>query len=381
MIYIPLSYVKSDMVLAKDVPAPSGLYALLSRGQIMTPGIIAKLRLHEIDGVYVESEISEDVVPEHLIEPHERRRILSDVRTIYNSFFNKRYIQLSDLDSSKKLAEQLVDTILERDDILLDVIEIKSYDNYTYSHCLNVSMLSVLIAKQIGFSHNRLTDIALCGLMHDIGKIDIPINIINKPGPLSYEEYELIKTHPQNGLERMRKCYNISREVLSGIQCHHEKYSGGGYPYGYKGESIPLFARILAIADVYDALTSRRSYRKAWLPCEAIQYIISQSDVLFDPSLVQSFLRTVCAYPTGTIVELSDGSVAIVSKNHPENVLRPTVRLIECSDLGTAGTEINLCEDTSYLNITVKSALGAFGDEIRSLPDKIFKHEEADNAI
>ena len=103
--------------------------------------------------------------------------------------------------------------------------------------------------------------------------------------------------------------------------------------------------------------------------------------MLFDPNLVQSFLRTVCAYPTGTIVELSDGSVAIVYQNHPDNVLRPTVRLIESSPLGPVGTEINLCEDTSYLNITVKSSLGAFGDETRQLPDTIFKHEEADNAI
>lgn len=379
MLYIPLSYVKPDMILARDVPAPNGLFALISKGQVLTPSIIRKLRLHEIDGIYVESEISDDIEPIYFIEPQERRRMLADVRTAYTNFFNQKYISPNVLESTKKLAQNLVEKILERDELLLDIIEIKSYDNYTYSHSMNVSMLSVLIAKQIGFSLNRLTDVALCGLMHDIGKIDIPINIINKRGPLSYDEYELVKSHPQIGVERMRKCYNISREVLAGIQCHHEKYCGDGYPYGYKGESIPLFARILAIADVYDALTSQRSYRKAWHPCDAIQYIIAHADVQFDPCLVQNFLHVVCAYPTGTIVNLSNGSLAIVVKNHPENVLRPTIRLVETCSLGAVDTEINLCEDLNSLSVTIISTLGAAADEGGALPDGIFKRDTKDD--
>lgn len=380
MLYIPLTYVKPGMVLAKDVSAPSGLFALIAKGQVLTPRIIDKLRLHEIDGIYIESAIGSDIQPECYIETAERRRILADIRTVYTSYFNQQYISPTVLESTKKLAYDLVEKILERDEFLMDVIDIKSYDNYTYTHSMNVSILSVLIAKQLGFSVNRLTDIALCGLMHDIGKIDIPINIINKRGSLSHEEFELVKSHPQNGVERMRKCYHISREVLLGIQCHHEKFGGGGYPNSHKGEDIPLFARILAIADVYDALTSHRSYRSAWLPSDAILYIISQADVLFDPSLVQNFLHVVCAYPIGSIVNLSDGSMAIVTKNHPPNVLRPTVRLVENCDLGPADMDINLCEDMEYLHITIVSTLGALGDEGSELPGALFRQDSASDA-
>ena len=157
----------------------------------------------------------------------------------------------------------------------------------------------------------------------------------------------------------MRKCYNISREVLEGIQCHHEKFDGSGYPYKYRGERIPLFARILSLADVYDALTSQRSYRGAWLPCDAIEYIMAQADIQFDREIIRHFLHIVCAYPTGTIVRLSDGSLAVVVSNHPENVLRPTVRLMNDCSLGKKMEDINLLEDPKFLNITVSAMLGS----------------------
>ncbi|NLH01164.1 MAG: hypothetical protein GX488_04560, partial [Clostridiales bacterium] len=172
-------------------------------------------------------------------------------------------------------------------------------------------------------------------------------------------------------VERLRKCYTISREVLQGIQSHHEKVDGSGYPYGYSGKHIPFFGRVLAVSDVYDALTSNRSYRKAWLPNEAMEYIIAASDLHFDHDMVQVFMHLVCAYPSGTIVKLSDGSTALVIRNHSENVLRPKVRLIEDSPLGKKGTEIDLYEDIGSLSLTVKSVLGGnYGDSFE-LPNSM----------
>ena len=360
MLYIPLAYVKPDMVLAADIPAPNGLFSLLMKGQVLTMALIAKLYSFEVDGVYVESELGEGIEPESLLEQTDRRRIMTDLRSAYVS---QPHISPAMAESTKSLATSIVDKLLDREDILMDVMEIKSYDNYTYSHSMNVCILSVLIGRQYGLSLNRLTDIALCGLLHDIGKVDIPIEIINKRGPLTNDEFEIVKAHPSLGVERLRKCFNISREVLEGIQCHHEKFDGTGYPYKYKGERLPLFVRILSVADVYDALTSQRSYRGAWMPCDAIEYIMAQSDIQFDNEIVQCFLRIVCAYPTGTIIRLSNGCLAVVVKNHPENVLRPRVRLAEDCALGKKLDEIDLLDDPRYLSITVAAMLGAATDD------------------
>ncbi len=363
MLYIPLAYVKPDMVLAQDIPAPNGLFFLLMKGQVLTAALIAKLYSYEIDGIYADSELAKDIEPGSLLDQSDRRRIMTDLRTAYLSITSQPYVSPEMAECTKALAADIVDKLLEREDILMDVIEIKSYDNYTYSHSMNVCILSILIGREYGLSLNRLTDVALCGLLHDIGKVDIPIEIIGKRGPLTNEEFEIVKAHPSLGVERLRKCFNISREVLEGIQCHHEKYDGTGYPYKYKGKRMPLFARILAVADVYDALTSQRSYRGSWMPCDAIEYIMAQAGIHFENDIVSSFLRIVCPYPAGTVVCLSEGSLAVVVKNHPENVLRPIVRLMEDGPLGNKQDDIDLLADKRYLEISITTMLGSAPDQ------------------
>lgn len=368
MIYIPLSSARPGMKLAKSVSSPNGLFALLQDGEVLSDRYIKRLEAYDIDGIYVEMEGTEGIEPKSVISPKVKQAMTSEFRTIYSSFFNRPSISSSSVSSTKKIAGMIVDNVLNCEEHLMDMMEIKSYDNYTYSHSLNVGILGTMIASEVGITRNRLEDLALCALMHDIGKIDIPIEIINKNGPVTPEEFDVIKAHPQKGVERLRKCYNLSTEVLPGIMSHHEKVDGSGYPYGYEGRQIPLFGRILAVADVYDALTSQRSYRKAWHPKEALEYIIAGSDSQFDCDLVQVFSRLICVYPTGAIIKLSDGSTAVVVKNHSENIFRPCVRLLEDSPCGEKGTEIDLLEDTDYLHMTIISVLGASDDESFDLP-------------
>ena len=355
MVYIPLSRVSPGMVLAKSVSAPSGLFALLQDGEILSAQYIKRLATCDIDGVYVEMEGTEGIEPKSIISPKAKREITKEFRSLYNNYFNKPFISSSNVSSTKQIAAKIVDNILNRDEHLLDMIEIKSYDNYTYSHSLNVGILSAMLAEEIGFSRSRLEDLALCALMHDIGKIDIPIQIINKNGAVTSAEFDVIKTHPLKGVERMRKCYNLSSEVLPGILSHHEKVDGSGYPYGRTSTEIPLFGRILSVADVYDALTSQRSYRKAWHPKEALEYIIAGSDTQFDCDLVNVFSHLISLYPTGTLVKLSDGATAVIVENHAENIFRPRIRLLDDSPLGPKGYEIDLLNDTGYLHVTIIS--------------------------
>ncbi len=346
------------MKLAKSIPSSIGYFSLLKCGEVLTTPLIKKLQEHGVDGVYIELVGSEDIEPTPVLEPELRQQITNEFRGLYANYLTRPCISYTAVESTRKIAETIVDSVLGRDEYLVDIMEIKGYDSYTYSHSMNVGILSILLASEMGINRNRLEDIGLCALMHDIGKVDIPIQIINKNGPVTDSEFAIIKTHPEKGVERLRKCFNVSHEVLQGVQCHHEKMDGTGYPFGYKGSHIPVFGRVLSVADVYDALTSQRSYRKAWLPNEAIEYIVAKSDSQFDRDFVNQFMHIVCAYPAGSVVQLSDGSPAIVVKNFSENVLRPQVRLLDATDLGPQGTEINLLEDRNALHLTVKSVLG-----------------------
>lgn len=360
MIYIPLSCARPGMTLAMSISAPNGLYSFLEKGQVLTAPLLIKLLARNIDGIYIEAEGSEDIEPKSAIRPEVRRKLTFEFRSLYISYFDRPFISSTAVEATKDMAAAVVDSVLGRDEFLDDIVEIKSYDNYTYSHSLNVCILSIMLASELGITRNRLEDLALCALMHDIGKIDIPIEIINKNGPVTDPEFAIIKTHPEKGVEKLRKCYNISHEVLQGILGHHEKFDGSGYPYGNCGKQISLFARILAVADVYDALTSQRSYRQAWLPNEALEYISAEADTQFDYDIVSPFMHLVCAYPTGTMVVLSDGSPAIVIKNRPENVLRPKVRMLSDTPLGPKGTELDLFEDQRYFHLTIVSMYNKF---------------------
>lgn len=374
MIYVPLSNAQPGMKLAKSIPSSIGYFSLLKCGEVLTAPLIKRLQEHGIDGVYIELAGSEDIEPAPILEPEVRQQITNEFRNLYANYLTCPCISYKAVESTRKIAETIVDSVLGRDEYLVDIMEIKGYDSYTYSHSLNVGILSILLASEMGIDRNRLEDIGLCALMHDIGKVDIPIQIINKKGPVTDSEFAIIKTHPEKGVERLRKCFNVSHEVLQGVQCHHEKVDGTGYPCGYKGTHIPMFGRVLAVADVYDALTSQRSYRKAWLPNEAIEYIVAKSDSQFDRDFVKPFMHIVCAYPAGSVVQLSDGSPAVIVKNFSENVLRPQVRLLEATDLGPQGTEINLLEDRDALHLTVKSVLG--GTDGFTLPTSVTRQTQ-----
>ena len=370
MIYVPTHFLKPGMVLAKDISAYGSMFALLVQGQTLNETLIRRLVDAEIGGAYVESAIASDIDPVEILEPAYKKKVICDLKNIFDDCERTNTLSKHALNHSMHLAEDLVMSILHQDVFLVDVVTIKDYDNYTYSHCVYVAMLCVLIGVQLKYNQKQLNELALCGLMHDIGKVDIPLEIINKPTRLTDAEFEEIKTHPLRSIERLRHNQNLTQRVFNGISCHHEKYDGTGYPFGLKGDKIHIYARILALADVYDALTSDRSYRRAWMPAEALEYMMAQSNVHFDHELLQCFLRTVAAYPLGSVVSLSNGAVGIVIQNNPENTLRPKVRILHGSAGLKKGDEIDLMTDLRYLSVVVSGTLGS--SEISELPKELF---------
>jgi len=205
--------------------------------------------------------------------------------------------------------------------------DLKSYDEYTYHHSLSVALLSIATGQVMGLNAKELQNLGRCALLHDMGKQSIPLEIINKAGKLTNEEFAIVKSHPTSGAATLKQKAIGNIDLWNGVMFHHEKYNGSGYPKGLLKNEIPLFSRIIAVADVYDAVTSYRSYRTPMTPDAAYELICSEVGTAFEYDIVKAFAKRLVLYPTGTPVELSDKRWGIVVES--ENAMRPVVKILE----------------------------------------------------
>ncbi len=233
-----------------------------------------------------------------------------------------------DTKSSREVATQLVAEIMKTPDAVMNLIDIKSFDDYTFTHNINVSTISVIIGQSMGLPQSDLIELGMGSLLHDVGKLKVSLSILNKEGKLTEGEFAEMKRHPQFGYEILCKSGEISERSRMVALQHHEKFQGRGYPKGLKGKDISLFARICSIADVYDALTTDRPYRVALTPYDAIKIVMSGADNQFDPNVLGSFVRRFSLYPSGSLVVLNDGSVGLVLRTNPAAVVRPVIKIL-----------------------------------------------------
>lgn len=353
MLFITKKHLKPGMILAKDIVLYNNENfnsLLLRRGQVLNNTFIKKIIYHNIEGAYIESNAFIDIDVESYIDDKLKAQSLSNIKDVYYDFqVSSGKVNNLSLKKMTSIVDKLINELLFKDDLTYNVIDFKNYDTYTFQHCLNVAMLSISTGISLGLAESELHDLGLAGLFHDIGKMTIPVEILNKPSALNKEEYELIKTHPTNAVNQLRNI--VPGNVLIAIESHHEKLDGTGYPYGRTSKQISYLAKILAICDVYDALTSDRPYRKAAFPNEVIEYIMGCADNHFDFDILNHFLKIIVAYPVGTFVKLSNGKLAVVIKNYTENIMRPLIRIIKPD--GTVGEDIDLLYDTNYMSVTI----------------------------
>ena len=232
-----------------------------------------------------------------------------------------RSLQELNLEKAIEFAEKIVDQILEAKTVSLDLMDMRSFDDYTYRHSVNVAVLSTVIAMGMGYGREDLIDLCVSAVFHDLGKMLIDKDILNKPGKLNCQEMEAMKQHPQFSYDMLSEKWNIPARVRLGALCHHENEDGSGYPKGLTGEKIHPFAKIIHVTDVYDALSSRRPYKEACSFSEALEYLMGGCGTMFDKEVVEAFLNYVPVYPRGSMVELSDGREALVVENYPRNLL------------------------------------------------------------
>jgi HD-GYP domain-containing protein (c-di-GMP phosphodiesterase class II) len=221
-----------------------------------------------------------------------------------------------------------VDSVSRNASALLALSKLRTKDDYTFSHCLNVATAAVIFAKHLGYSGIELHTIGLAGFFHDLGKMEIPLEILNSPRRLTAEEFAVMREHPTIGYKHLNKIPDLSDLVIRGALEHHERINGKGYPDGKKGEEISLAGKILAVVDVYDALSSRRVYKDPMAPHSALGLLYGMRGEDFVPELVERFIQCVGIYPPGSLVQLSSEHLAVVSQVDPEEPLRPQLILV-----------------------------------------------------
>ena len=227
----------------------------------------------------------------------------------------------------------LITSVNHNENILHTLLTLKSYDVYTYTHSLNLAALGVLMGKAFDHSKEEMEFLGMAGMLHDVGKCLLPKEILNKPGPLTPEEFQAMRSHPLLGFEYVKKQADIPREVLPGILDHHERIDGKGYPRGLSGAAIARDSSLLSIIDIYDALTSDRVYRGRMSPYLALRTLFAMRDQAFPAGLVERFIKCMGIYPASCLVQLKNGCYAVVDMHHPERPMHPVVMLL-CNSQG-----------------------------------------------
>ena len=306
MVMLPLSQLKPGMRLAKDVILTDGRLLLLS-GFIIKPLYIKKLESFNVNSVYVDEDLIEitDIYEEEKLYNHA-------AATIKNIFTLVREGKSTSADVVKETVSELLQKIIENETVMLQLTGIRDIDNYTFLHSIDVCIYSVILGKRLGYGQDPLVDLGMGAILHDIGKCKVPMEILQKPAKLTDDEFKEMQLHTAYGYEIIKNAYGFNKNIANIAFQHHEKWDGTGYPSGLSGDQIDPFARIVALADVYDALTSDRVYKKKDLPHNAAEYVFKNSGKLFDPLIVEVFVNNMAVYAEGTLVLLNTGELGSV---------------------------------------------------------------------
>lgn len=256
------------------------------------------------------------------------RQIHAKARTAVVSMFKEaRMGHAIEVAEVSTLVDDINQSVARNPGALISLARLKNKDDYTYLHSVAVCALMIGLGRTLGLEGDALKSAGMAGLLHDVGKMMIPDAVLNKPGRLTDDEFTVIKSHPERGWEILKESSGVDEIALDVCRHHHERMDGTGYPDKLPGNDLTLFARMGAVCDVYDAITSDRSYKNAWAPGEAIRKMAEWKDGHFDDRIFQAFVKTVGIYPAGSLVKLNSGHLGVVTDQSEKSLLLPKVKI------------------------------------------------------
>ncbi|SES94164.1 HD-GYP domain, c-di-GMP phosphodiesterase class II (or its inactivated variant) [Natronincola peptidivorans] len=351
---IDLYHATEDHILALPIFNENGKI-LLSNGVSLRPSLIARLIDMGYSRVYIKDEYSQQDI-EDIIKPEVRQKAIGHVRRLASivreegknpnstsSEFTK------DLNMAKATISTIVDEIFAKNDIVLELLDLKTVEGYIYEHSINVMIHSLVLGTTLGLNKQDLDKLALAAALHDIGMMFVPEDILKKRSPLTEKEFKEIETHAVKGYEFLKTKQDINPTIRIPALQHHKRYDNSGYPDTVDYKDTHLFSRIIAVADTFDAMTSHRPYRKAEPVSEVLEYIMGSGGTLFHPTLTKAFILNINPYPVNTLVKLSDGSIGVVVKVNGRFFSRPVIRLIIDKDRKNTSNTVDLLENKTLV--------------------------------
>ncbi|MFZ5353778.1 MAG: HD-GYP domain-containing protein [Bacillota bacterium] len=323
------------MVLYEDLFNSNGAGIFLRRDTVLTESYIERIKDNNIEKVKIklpEENQADSSVPV-IKSVYDKDRIakfranytekVDEVTHIIKEIGRGGFVDLRQIN---EISKHIIHDFRTLSDVINYLHLVRPLDDYTYSHSLNVSLIAIIIAKWLNLSKKEVDEIATAGLLHDIGKTKVSQDLLSKPGRLTDQEFELIKKHTILGYDLIEKARDASAQIKLSVLMHHEKIDGTGYPLGVTDTEIPEFAKIIAVADIYDAMTSNRSYREKMCPFEVIKNFEMQTFGKLDTKVLTVFLKNIATSYLGDFVELSNGEIAEVVFINPSRVWQPIVK-------------------------------------------------------
>ncbi|MGS0693064.1 HD-GYP domain-containing protein [Shewanella sp. 0m-4] len=343
LIKIPVSKLKVGMFV-EAIDKSNSQVNIASAGQIRSAEAILRLHKSQVTHVWVNAERSapdlglqrptaapkpvvKKVSVERATTQKQAKELIVEAKDLIQKVLSETFQgKAVEVEPFEQLADSMIESVMLDADALKCVSALRSKDAYLLEHSINVAFLLVTFGRYLNFDTDMLRQMAVGGILHDIGKIKVDSEVLNKPGKLTAEEYEHVKLHQTYAVEIMEQTTGLSQVSKDISLMHHEKLDGKGYPLGLKGDEIPVHGRMSCIVDIFDALTATRCYKEAMSPAAAFKILLSLTPFHLDQQLVYEFIRCVGVYPVGSLVQLSDGRIGIVWESKGRDALHPKVK-------------------------------------------------------